>query len=85
MAEVASKNERIANFEKMSSIRNQVDEMLMDGLINQYDVEEKVAELANSSEYKPCFSGKMFQKTADEPSSGNVKRGMFDSVLEPEF
>ena len=83
IAEIASKDERIAGLEKVSSVRKTVDEMLADGLISTYDVQEKVAEMLSANEYAPHISGNQFQKLAgDIDSKPQGKRGMFDSVIQ---
>ena len=83
IAEIASKDERIAGLEKVSSVRKTVDEMLADGLISTYDVQEKVAEMLSANEYTPHISGNQFQKLAgDIDAKPQGKRGMFDSVIQ---
>lgn len=79
VTEIARKNEELETMRKVSSIRGRVDEMLHDGVITVYDVEEKVAELMAAEDFAPSYRGSSLEKIAEDAPTH--KRGIFDGVL----
>jgi len=78
MSELSKQASDIAEMQKVSSVRAEVDRMLADGVITPYEVHEKVAELVKSPDV-PAFTGKLLVSEQKVASLG--KRGMFDDVL----
>jgi len=91
-----SVEERNTGLEKAAEVRCLLDDMIRYGVVDETDVEEKVAELMKKDgknleiikeATKIAQSGKgeslIFEKTANEtPDGKTVKRGMFDGVIE---
>jgi len=90
-----SVQERNSGLEKAAEVRCLLDDMIRTGMVDDSDVEEKIAELMKKDSHglevikeasKIAQGGKgeslIFEKVANEQPGGKTeKRGMFDSVL----
>jgi hypothetical protein len=86
--------EKKASLEKAAEVRCIVEDMALNGLVGEYDVHEKVAELMSKNTHQLEVikeatklasggkSGNVFSTEDNSPSSkGSNKRGMFDTVI----